>query len=125
MRNKKGSYTVEATIVFPILILSIVTVVGIIVFMYKNVEANVATHISIIQELGLETETNAYFGKIPDGVNLETDKQLIFYKVYGENYVLSKDFGLIGGELDNTIENIGSAANEKEYIRISDFIKGN
>ena len=56
-RSKRGSYIMEASLVLPILIFAVITVVLIIMFFYSQMTERSQMHIALRQEAGLQTET--------------------------------------------------------------------
>ena len=55
--NKRGSYIMEASLVLPVLIFAVITVVLIIMFFYSQMTQRSQMHIARRQEAGRQTET--------------------------------------------------------------------
>ena len=55
--NKRGSYIMEASLVLPVLIFAVITVVLIIMFFYSQMTQRSQMHIALRQEAGRQTET--------------------------------------------------------------------
>ena len=58
--NKRGSYIVEAAIVLPMVILSVITVVLIVMFFYSQVTEQSRMHITLRGEAGAATGRTSY-----------------------------------------------------------------
>lgn len=82
--NKKGAAMVEAAVVFPLVILAVISVICILIFLYNGVEMQCKMHMALRAEAGEVTETVNYIQQ-PDFVapitrkgqhKLETKSQL-------------------------------------------------
>lgn len=63
--KKKGSATVEAAMVFPLVILAVISLIYILIFFYQVTETNVKMHLALRAESGRLSKTLDY-GEHPD-----------------------------------------------------------
>ncbi len=76
--NKRGSTVVEAAMVFPVMILAVMSVIGILIYFYAQIGQQIGIHMALRAESGRICE-NIYYKEHPD-----TD--LAVYKKSGKLY---------------------------------------
>lgn len=122
--NNKGSTIVEATVAFPIVILSLVAIITILIFMYTEATKVSNAHMELVAFAGKDTKTmitniDTTSGKITEGI---ANFSKSYY--YGDE-IKKKEFGLIKGNAIKNLEERLYKINEKDFIRAVDFVTGN
>ena len=114
---------VEATIVLPIIILVLISLISIVVFMYKNVENNVSTHLALTNSIGMENENTHYYGKVPGRIYVTDSKRLLHVESEAKVINEVEGIGVLRKNLSGKIKSKAKGINEKKYILAKDFIK--
>ncbi len=125
MVSKKGSSIVEATIVLPIIILVLISLVSIVHYMYKGVEKNVATHLAITNVIGAEEETTFYYGRIPNGISIKKTQGIFTTRIEASTPNISLQIGVLANRFQKNIVSKGEGTNEKDYILGRDLFEKN
>ena len=117
--NKKGSLFAEAAVVFPVVIMTVMTVIYILINLYIDASAAAKGHLALRQEAGEKTETvlrtDEYRGSIPD------DK--IGRSPFLKQPDITENFKWSGRVLESD-EGRVYLLDERSYIWKSDLIKG-
>lgn len=133
--NKKGSAMVEATLIYPIVILCIMCVIYIIINMYMCLGYNVALSMELREQIMIQTET----GYVEEESNLLKKQDLYTKKAFGKeiNVCAKQEAGMqkLSGNISsqsqgNTMLDVLSievkkerwVIDEKEYIRKVDLL---
>ncbi|MEG0156344.1 MAG: pilus assembly protein, partial [Anaerovoracaceae bacterium] len=77
LRNKKGSSMVEATIVFPLVILVVMAVILILAFLYNEVATSTKSHLALTEAMGRETETVWVYKNVPENIAVTQGRHLL------------------------------------------------
>ncbi|MBP3383971.1 MAG: pilus assembly protein [Firmicutes bacterium] len=116
MNSKKGSAIVEAAVVFPVIILSLLTVIYIFIYFYGHVTKQVSVHSVLRYEAGLISE-NMYKKD-------QTESELPVYRqgdrIYCRSIAASQAMGLIG-PAEKKIYAEKYIIDETSVVRLADF----
>ena len=85
--NKRGSYIMEASLVLPVLIFAVITVVLIIMFQ-PDERSEVGIHLALRQEAGRQTETMTSEHVLEWDGEMYTKKGMAGVTVTGKKYLL-------------------------------------
>lgn len=126
--SRKGSYMVEAAVVFPVIIVTVITAVLIIMFFYSQTAEQCRMHVTMRREAGLCTGKTIYtytFGS-RDGTDAEiyADKTLTGSKVYGKKYLIMPYRGVLEKKGISVIEGECCGTDGARYMRYCSFVKG-
>lgn len=117
--NKKGTSTVEAAIVFPLVILVVLALISILIFFYQLTESNVKMHLALRAESGRLSGTIHYRN--------EEDAPFPIYererRVYSRVSLTFFSRGLLQS-LSKDLYAYKYADNEQNFIRRTDLTKG-
>ena len=115
--NKKGRIMAEAAVVFPIVILVVMTVLYILINLYMDAAISASEHLALRHEVGLKTETvdrtDEYRGSIP------LDK--IGRSPFNDIPDITEGFKLGGSVLESDQGRV-YIVDERSYIRKVDFL---
>ena len=123
-RSKRGSYIMEASLVLPILIFAVITVVLIIMFFYSQMTERSQMHIALRQESGLQTET------MKNEVSLDWDGEIYTKKgaagvdVTGKKYLLMEHRGILSKKGAFAIQGSCSGVDAAQYVRYCSLVRG-
>ena len=136
IRAKKGSAIVEAAMVLPIVILTVVTLIYLLIDLYGATVMNAAQHTALRQEAGVQTETACLtdieemipadrYGSKAWREKIEIyDKGILSEKyLYTESEKNIKGGGLTDHFVKKTFYGRCYLVDEVEYIRWVDLIK--
>ena len=126
--SKKGSYIMEASIVLPVLIFAVITVVLIIMFFYSQMTEQSRMHIAMRHEAGLATGKTLYAGP-DDGGNISdaeiyTKKTVTGSRAYGKKYLIMDHRGILEKKGTFVVEGTCSSIDGTRYVRYCSFVKG-
>ena len=119
--SKRGTTMVEAALIFPLVILTVMTVIFILTFMFQEVAGHSRLHLALNAEMGKETGTVETFKNVP----AEVRPYKSFHGV-SECYLAEKDLrftkkGLLSGSFTKVMESRVYSVDEKKFIRYTDF----
>ena len=125
--NKRGSYIVEAAIVLPMVILSVIRVVLIVMFFYSQVTEQSRMHIALRGEAGAATGRTSYTEGGPtkgdfDG-EIYVDEGLVECRAYGKKYLMMEERGLLSEKKAFIVEGSWTAIDGPGYVRYMEFVK--
>lgn len=117
--SRKGSAAVEASLLYPILILAIVAVIFIMETLYSHVEESSSLHTSLLQNAGEYAENYEIIPSTDDYYPLERGVSKIKGKCTYEYFT--------GGMLDYRRPEVkydsSYILNEKRHMRVSDNVR--
>ena len=138
MHRRRGSTMVEAAIVFPIIVLSVLTVIYILLSMYSQTVTSVKLHLELAEAAADESGTRIY-GETADRLiyaaagnktvyelfsGIETDtgdlKGIINKKIAGKGSDKARAKGLINRSVQRDFDDEIDIIDEEEYIRCAD-----
>lgn len=134
MKNKKGSAMIEAAMIFPIMILTIITVIYITVGFYAESILSTAMHMKLTTEAGNLSGTITYCENeadrmcaddiISDGIKIMHENTIFKNEVIGETHSRQKIGGLIETESLKIYRDTANVIDEEVYIRCADAATG-
>lgn len=143
-REKKGTTIVEAAVVFPLVILTVITCVLVCMFFYSQTISQSALHIEMRDYAGQISGHTVYLGSGAGShlsgsgsygsgssgsgsfvsgstggnrASITKEKRSLFYIVRGKENVSMKNKGILSGRTDQTIESIWTASDGVGYVR--------
>ncbi|MBQ3123115.1 MAG: pilus assembly protein [Firmicutes bacterium] len=132
--ERKGSVMVEAAIVFPIMIFTLLTIMYITINLYSEVVVNTRLHLTLASEAGSISNTVSYSDDsiksfdeawlIDSGVDTERENTIVsdIVKGYAEFPVISK--GLVITDKSKSCSITKDIIDEEEYLRCIHTISG-
>lgn len=118
--NQKGGAMVEATLVFPIIILSLIAVIGILLFLFEEAATQAELHLVIRTEVGRQTGT---FQGQQGSTNVSLDKGFkgIHSVIKGRTTVTFAETTLLTHGFRKPITGYQHMTDERKYVRYIDF----
>lgn len=118
--NQKGGAMVEAALVFPIIILSLMTIIGILMYLFKEAAAQAELHLVIRTEAGLYTGT--FHGK-PGSSSIIVDRSFKGYHrvMNGKSFVTFDATKILPRTFRKPITGYQHLTDERKYCRYIDF----
>lgn len=126
--SKRGSYIMEASIVLPVLIFAVITVVLIIMFFYSQMTEQSRMHIAMRHEAGLAAGKTVYTGP-DDGESISdaeiyTKKTVTGSRAYGKKYLIMDHRGILEKKGTFVLEGTCSSIDGARYVRYCSFVRG-
>lgn len=114
---------VEATLILPVVTLSVMAVINIVIFLYSEVEMNAKMHVAGTSAAGEYAGTCKILEHVPTGIAI--DKKI---KGVGHVYQTNSNIGFRKSGLikDSVTKNLSAETyevDEKKMIRYRDFLK--
>lgn len=111
---------VEATLVFPIIILSLMAIIGILMFLFEQAAAQAELHLVLRTEVGRQTGT--FLGK-QGSTNVSLDKGFkgIHSVIKGRTAVTFADTTLLIRGFRKPMTGYQHMTDERKYVRYIDF----
>jgi hypothetical protein len=118
--NQKGGAMVEATLVFPIIILSLMAIIGILLFLYEEAATQAELHLVIRTEVGRQTGT--FQGKQgSSSVSLDKGFKGIHSVINGSTAVTFAEITMLTHGFRKPITSYQHMTDERKYARYVDF----
>jgi hypothetical protein len=118
--NKKGGTMVEAALVFPIIILSLMAIIMILMFLFKDAASLAGMHLALRSEAGHQTGT--YHGQPGSSSILVSPGILGIHGVInGKSFVSFNETGLLNGSFQKPLTGHIFLTDERKYARYMDF----
>ena len=108
--SKRGSYIMEASIVLPVLIFAVITVVLIIMFFYSQMTEQSRMHIAMRHEAG--------------HAEIYTKKTVTGSRAYGKKYLIMDHRGILEKKGTFVLEGTCSSIDGARYVRYCSFVRG-
>lgn len=116
--EKKGSTTVEAAIVFPLVILTMITCMLICMFFYSQTIEQSRLHIILRQNAGEISGHTEYAESISEEkVTLSIERKGLFRVVTGKEKMTMDRYGLLEDRTNQTIRSLWTASDGVSYVR--------
>lgn len=120
---KKGGTMVEAAVVLPLIMLSVMAVIYILSFMYNETATNTLMHLKLNEKMGTETGTVKSYKNVPQNITVY-EGTYNFKRVFlSEKDIKFRRSGLLQNSFSKKKESRVFSVDEKKYIRYSDFFK--
>lgn len=118
--NKKGGTVVEATLVLPVIILSLMGIIGILMFLFEDAASQANLHSVIRTEAGRETGT--FHGQAGSySVTVDRSIKGIHSVMKGESTVTYHGAGMISRTFEKSLTGYQYLTDERKYVRYVDF----
>ncbi len=128
VNSKKGSYIMEAAIVLPVIILTVITVILVLMFFYSQALSQSRMHLEMRAEAGRVTGKTIYrydsYGREQNVGELYSEESLTGSKVYGKKYVMMQHRGILEKKGVFIIQGTCHGTDGAKYVRYHDFAKG-
>lgn len=112
----------EGTIILPIIILSMITVINIVVFLYSEVAVTAKLHVAMNAAAGESAKTYKVMKHVSKDINVNKKVDDLGYVCYGNQGANFKGTGLIRRALKKDINAKVHVVKEKKLIRYRDFL---
>ena len=122
--NKRGSYIMEASLVLPVLIFAVITVVLIIMFFYSQMTQRSQMHIALRQEAGRQTETMTSEHVLEWDGEMYTKKGFAGVTVTGKKYLLMEHKGILTKKGVFAVKGSCSGVDAVQYVRCCSLVRG-
>lgn len=122
-RTKKGSAMVEAALVLPVVILTVMAVIYILVFLYNETAVRAKVHVAANAKMGDETGVSITKKHIPHGIGVTKGSALLGSAYYADGSVSFKKKGILKNSFTKQINTYTYEVDEKKLIRYTDFFK--
>lgn len=118
LKRRRGSTMVEAAVVFPLVIISVITCILICIFFYSQTIEQSILHIAMRQMAGEVSGRTEYGDTAHDhDEKLSKERAGLFYRIRGKEHVKMKKKGLISGRTEQSIESLWTASDGVTYVR--------
>ncbi len=124
LKSKRGSYIMEASVVLPILIFAVITVVLIIMFFYSQMTQQSQMHIALRQEAGAKTDTMMSEQSIDWDGEVHTKKGAAGVTVTGKKYLVMDHRGILSKKGTFTVKGTCSGIDAVQYVRYCSLVRG-
>ena len=120
--NKKGNTIVEAALVFPVILLSLMTVISILIFLFHDAASQADLHTEIRSEVGKTTGT---FSSRSGSSRVEIDFGFrgISRVMNGSTYVTFEKTEIISRWIKKPIYGFVHVIDERKYARYIDLFQ--
>jgi hypothetical protein len=118
--NRKGNTMVEAALVFPIIILSLMATIAILMFLFEESAKQAELHLVLRTEAGRQTGT---FHGQPGSSSISVERGIkgIRSIINGKTTVTFEEIGILPRTVHKPIEGYQYLADERKYVRYVDF----
>lgn len=125
-RDRRGTVMVEAAVVFPLVILTVVTCILICLFFYTETIEQSKMHMVLRNEAGALTERSQRLKPDPArswAGSTERERRGIFHRVRGKEQVIMKSKGILARRIDANLESLWTASDGVLYVRYCTLTK--
>ncbi|MEG2344500.1 MAG: hypothetical protein RSB81_01000 [Anaerovoracaceae bacterium] len=116
--NSKGNTMVEATLVFPLVILAVISIIYILVALYTQVYTQAQMHIALREESGIQTKTVEYLGEVKADFPITKANGYVYYQ--GE--LKLKKGGVLDGIFSRELSGRCRLNQGRMNVRIKDLL---
>jgi hypothetical protein len=118
--NQKGGTMVEAALVFPIIILSLMTIIAILMFLFEEAAAQAELHLVLRTESGRQNGT--FHGKSGStNVMIDSGFKGIHKVMNGKSSVTFDEIKILPRGFDKPLTGYQHLTDERKYSRYIDF----
>lgn len=121
--NKKGSTIVEAAVVFPLVIMTVVATIFILTFMFNEVASQAKMQVAVNAKMGQETKTVYTYKNVPTSIKPYSGQNGFISCYIADEKLKFKRTGILSKSFVKKKESSAYEVNEKKYIRYVDFLK--
>lgn len=114
---------VEAAVIFPLVIMTVIAVVFMLIFMFHEVTAQARIQVAVNAEMGRKTETVFAYRNVPQKVSPYMGTRNFHPCWIADEQLRFNRKGLLSRSFTKKKESTAYDVNEKRYIRIVDFVK--
>ena len=111
----------EAAVVLPVIMLTVITCVLIIMFFYSSMSEQCSLHTELRKEAGLLTGNTEYLYNIRES---QSDDRDIYVRVHGFGGTVYGKKGVLSRKGVFAAEGSSCAADAPEFVRYCNFVKG-
>lgn len=122
--SKRGAAVVEAVIVYPIIIISMMTVLYLLIALYSTAASAAELHTALREEAGNESETVLAENFPRHAVTLRKESGVLYDRIAGECSDTAQARGLIRLFLRRNYRDTIRVMDEERYIRCLDATAG-
>lgn len=121
-KTEKGEVMVEAAVVFPLVILVVVSLIYIMAFVYNQVATQSKVHMEAIKEAGINSETYKTSQKSYEGISTSFGIKNIRKTCTAQSDISFQKKGILQKSFQKNIKGDFYTIDEKSEIRIYRFI---
>ena len=115
---------VEAAVVLPVIILSVMAVIYILIFVYNEVASSSKVHVAANAEMGKQTGVSITQKHIPHGVGVTEGNAPLGRAFYADQTVRFRRTGILRNSFTREIRTYTYKVDERKLIRYADFFDG-
>ncbi len=116
--NRRGSTMVEAAVVFPLVILTVITCILICMFCYDQTAEQCRMHMAMRAQAGELTGRTVCLRDIgPWEGQLSPGRSGIFRTINGKERIIMKNQGIVSERISGDLESLWHASDGVSYIR--------
>ena len=122
--DRRGGTTAEAAVVFPLVILTVITCILVCIFCYQQTAEQCRMHLAMRAQAGAVTERtvclqtdDSWSGQLTVG------RSGIFRTVKGKEQIMMRDQGLISGRVSGELESLWHVSDGVSFIRYCTLTK--
>ena len=123
IKSRRGSYIMEAALVLPVIILTVITTVFIIMFFYSQATEQSRLHIALRYEAGMISEKSVSFADAETDAEIYTKKRAIGGAAFGKKYLVMPHRGLLSKKGAFSIEGSCYGTDGPKYVRYRNIVK--
>ena len=114
----------EAALVFPVIILTVITAVLVVLFFYSQMTERSGMHIALRSEAGFLTERTVYSHAPEFDGAVDADGRAIIGRVTGRKQLLMDHRGILKKKGTFVVEGSAYAIDGPRYVRYCNLVKG-
>ncbi len=120
--NRKGGAMVEAALVFPIIVLSLMAIIAIMIFLFEEAASQAELHLVLRTEVGRQTGT--FHGKTgSSNVSIRRGIMGIHSIINGTSSVTFEETRILPREVRKPLTGYLHLVDERKYARYMDFFQ--
>lgn len=123
IRSRRGSYIMEAAVVMPFIIVSVITAVLAVMFFYSQMTEQCSMHTALRAEAGRVTGKTEMLHSVSSDAELYTKKKAFGGIVSGRKYLLMEHKMLLKKKGVCLIDDHAYSTDGAEYVRYCELVK--
>lgn len=120
--NRKGSTMMEAAVVFPLVILSVTTVVFMLGFLFQETACKARLHVAVNAAAGNHADTVETYRNVPETIQPYAEHAGLRKGWFAEETLNAEPKGLLTRRLIRTKVSRAYEINETRYLRLVDLV---